>query len=261
MTNELTLLQQESFGDILVDVYHDENNDVYMTRNQIGAALGYSNPQRAMSDIHNRNKERLDGFSAVRNLRTTDGKAYDTTLYNEKGIYEILRKSNQPKADAFYDFVYELLSKLRKGEVEIMRVPRNYLEALKEMTALVEMNQELGGQVDELSGKVSEYEPKAEYLDTILASNDTVNTTQIAKDYGLSAQALNRILREDGIQYQTGGQWVLYGKHVNKGYTKSHTHNYGGRTVMQTRWTQKGRLLVHETLKARGIIANMDKEE
>src|SRR5699024_8261670 len=75
--------------------------------------------RKAISDIHNRNKERLGRFSVVTKLRTTDGKSYETTIYNEKGIYEIIRYSKQPKADAFYDWVYDLLSKLRKGELEI----------------------------------------------------------------------------------------------------------------------------------------------
>ena len=59
---QMELVKQEKFAGLDVGFYQDENGDVYMTRNQIGEALEYSNPQRAMSDIHNRNKERLDGF-------------------------------------------------------------------------------------------------------------------------------------------------------------------------------------------------------
>src|SRR5699024_11670488 len=42
-------------------------------------------------------------------------------IYNEKGIYEIIRRSRQPKADDFYDWVYDLLSKLRKGEYQVVQ--------------------------------------------------------------------------------------------------------------------------------------------
>lgn len=117
--NEMELVKSERFAGLDVGFYQDENNEIYMTRIQIGEALEYSNPQRAMSDIHNRNKERLDDFSVVRKLRSADGKLYDTHLYNEKGIYEIMRKSNQPKADEFYDFVYNVISGLRKGELTV----------------------------------------------------------------------------------------------------------------------------------------------
>lgn len=45
--------------------------------------------------------------------------AYDTTLYTAKGIYEICRWSRQPKADAFFDFVYDVLEGLRIVEYKI----------------------------------------------------------------------------------------------------------------------------------------------
>ncbi|MBG9615707.1 hypothetical protein ABE15_21495 [Bacillus cereus] len=54
-------------------------------------------------------------------------------------------------------------------------------------------------------------------------------------------------------------------KHQNKGYTKSQTvdvtHADGSRSIkMNTRWTQKGRLFIHDMLTKRGIIPEMDKK-
>lgn len=114
--------------------------------------------------------------------------------------------------------------------------------------------------------KIDEYEPKVRYVDEILSSTDTMSITQIAKDYGLSGRRLNQILHERGIQYKVNNQWVLYAKYAGAGYTKSHTHRYekvAGRigTNIQTVWTQKGRLLIHNTLESIGIIAEVDKDE
>src|SRR5690625_7977296 len=111
----LSLAVKEMFEGNQMNIYTNENNDVFMTREQIGQALEYKNPRRAIADIHSRNKERLDKFSGVSKLRTPSG-IQETYIYNEKGIYEIIRYSKQPKADAFYDWVYDLLEKLRKGE-------------------------------------------------------------------------------------------------------------------------------------------------
>lgn len=113
--------------------------------------------------------------------------------------------------------------------------------------------------------RISEYEPKIQYLDRILQSKGTVTTKQIAADYDITAQALNAILHDAGIQYKVNGQWILYRKHFGMGYTKSQTvnivHSDGTPdTVMNTRWTQKGRLMIHELLTKRGIMAAMDKE-
>lgn len=111
------------FGNNEMTIYENENNDIFMTREQIGRALEYSDPRHAIRKIHARNKERLDKFSVGTKLTSTDGKAYETIIYNEKGIYEIIRRSAQPKADEFYDWVYDLLSRLRKQEVQV--VPNN----------------------------------------------------------------------------------------------------------------------------------------
>ena len=40
--------------------------------------------------------------------------------------------------------------------------------------------------------KIAEYEPKASYLDTILNNKSLVTVGQIAKDYGMSAQAFKQ---------------------------------------------------------------------
>src|SRR5690625_4819529 len=120
----LSIVSREIFGQNKMNIYQNENNDVFMTREQIGQALDYSDPRRAVSRIHRRNKERLDRFSSVVEL-TTEAGLRETVVYNEKGIYEIIRRSNQPKADAFYDWVYELLSKLRKGELQVTEKPNS----------------------------------------------------------------------------------------------------------------------------------------
>ncbi len=125
----LSIVTKEMFGQNEMNIYQNENNEIFMTREQIGQALEYKNPRRAISDIHNRNKERMDGFSGVSKLRTPQG-VQETYIYNEKGIYEIIRRSAQPKADEFYDWVYDLLSKLRKGELRVEQ-PKSNLEALQ----------------------------------------------------------------------------------------------------------------------------------
>ena len=100
---KLKLLKEDDFLGTRCDFYKDDNNNIYMTREQIGKALQYSDPIRNISKLHERNKERLDKFSVVVKLTTTDEKQYDTTLYIERGIYEICRFSRQSVADDFYD--------------------------------------------------------------------------------------------------------------------------------------------------------------
>lgn len=111
---------------------------------------------------------------------------------------------------------------------------------------------------------IAEFKPVKEYVDTILSSTDTVTVTQIAADYGLSARALNKILWEEHLIHNVNGQWILYKRWMNKGFTKSETINVpradgSSKVVMNTKWTQKGRLKIHEILTAVGIVAEMDR--
>lgn len=264
--NKMELVKQEKFAGLDVDFYKNENNEVFMTRNQIGAALEYANPNDAIRLIHRKNMERLNAFSASFKLNGTDGKAYNTRVYNEKGIYEILRKSNQPKADEFYDFVYDVIEGLRKGELQIKAVPQTYVQALRALADAEEEKEKLSQEVIGLNHTIGLMQPKIKYLDTILNSTDTVNITQIAKDYGMSGRRLNELLNEERIQYKVAGQWVLYQKYAAEGYTRTYTHSYDREdgttgTNLQTKWTQKGRLLIHNILTDKGYVAEMDKEE
>lgn len=102
--------------------------------------------------------------------------------------------------------------------------------------------------------------PKLDYLDEILSCNDALLVTNIAQDYGLSAKALNKILSEERVQRNVRGQWILYADYQGKGYIKTETKMIGEKPRLQTLWTQKGRMLIHEILKKREIKALMDLE-
>lgn len=112
---------------------------------------------------------------------------------------------------------------------------------------------------------IAEFKPMRQYLDTILSSEGTMATTQIAADYDISAKQLNKILHEEGLQRNVNGQWILYREHMGKGYTKSETISItrsDGRpdTKMYTKWTQKGRVMIHNILVRRGILPVMDRQ-
>lgn len=162
----------------------------------------------------------------------------------------------------------EVLPSIRKhGMYAVDELLDNPDIAIQVFTALKEersKNKQLTLHNAQLEQQVSEYEPKAQYVDKILESTGTVTTTQIAADYGLSARKLNKLLHEERIQYNVGGQWILYREHMGLGYTKSETipiqRSDGVQDVkMQTKWTQKGRLMIHNLLERRGIQASMDK--
>lgn len=180
---------------------------------------------------------------------------------NQKRPQYNLTKEGVLQLAARYDAVvrFRLIEKVtRPKEYSQKELLLMNLEAIERIEELEEENQ-IQKQV------IAEYKTVKEYVDTILSSEDTMSITQIAADYGLSAMVLNGILNENRVIRKVGNQWILYVEHMNKGYTKSETitvkrKNGTEKVVPNTKWTQKGRLFIHNLLESLGIKANMDKE-
>lgn len=116
-----------------------------------------------------------------------------------------------------------------------------------------------------LEQQVAEYEPRISYLDEILKSKRTLTTSQVAADYDLTAQALNKLLHKERVQRKVNGQWLLYQEHFGNGYTKSETiqiirSNGDPDVTLSTKWTQKGRLFIHEILKSLSVVPLSDRK-
>lgn len=161
---------------------------------------------------------------------------------------------------------FTLIQRMNKLEEQLTpKVPTSYKEALLELVKAEEEKEKLQITVDVQNQIIEEFKPKKEYLDAILSSDSTLCATQIAADYGLSARTLHKTLFEHRLIRKVGEQWILYCDHMNKGYTKSDTFmvkksNGTEEPKIYTRWTQKGRLKIHEILTSLGILANFDKE-
>jgi len=145
-----------------------------------------------------------------------------------------------------------------------LTLPKSYKEALLALVEQVEQNEKLQTHNLMLEQVVAENEPKITYYDEILKTTNAVAISQIAKDYGLTAQDLNTILQEKKIQHKVNLQWLLNKEYHGLGYTKSKTFDYidndGEKQAnISTRWTQKGRLFIHKILLEMNIVPFMDK--
>lgn len=115
--SNLTLISTETFNNLPCNFYRNMNDDILLTREQIGQALEYSNPQKAIDNIHSKHRNRLDELSVTTKLRATDGKCYNTMLYTERGIMEICRWSRQKNANMFMDWTWDIIEKYRHNKL------------------------------------------------------------------------------------------------------------------------------------------------
>jgi hypothetical protein len=92
----------------------EKDNQLWMTAEEIGKALGYSEPRIAVLKIFKRHRDILESFSGVTNLVTPGGKQ-DVTIFNESGCYIIAMKSNTRLAKDFVVWAAKIISAYRQG--------------------------------------------------------------------------------------------------------------------------------------------------
>lgn len=116
----------------------------------------------------------------------------------------------------------------------------------------------IGEATKPLLDKIEEDKPKVDYYERMLITVGCRTVTDIAKDYGLNVQKLNKILHEQDVQYKSkSGQWLLYKKHDGKGYVQTSTYiTKNNEAKYTTKWTAKGQKFIYDLLKELGINPN-----
>lgn len=201
---------------------------------------------------------------ALYTMYRVDGSSHKQWFLTEDGLYEVLMQSRKPIAKSFKKKVKEILKDVRKhGMYATDDVINTMLDDPDTMITLLTNYKEEKTRRLIAEQQVQELQPKATYYDLILDSNDTMTATQIAKDYGMSAQEFNTLLSNLGIQYKQSGQWLLYKDYQSNGYTHSKSFKYqknDGTTGvnLSTKWTQKGRLFLYEILKDNNVLPSIE---
>ena len=146
MTN-LKLITTETFGDLSCNFYRNMNDDILLTREQIGQALEYSDPIKAIQNIHSKHKDRLEDLcihikSETFDIPQSDGGRKNNLLtervyYTERGIMEICRWSRQPKANLFMDWVWDIIEKYRHNELQSQPNLQPLIDSLSILTQTI----------------------------------------------------------------------------------------------------------------------------
>lgn len=94
------------------------NGKPYSSGRAIGELLQYEHPHQAIQTIISRNPHINDPrWSVVLNLRTTDGKEYETRVYDPIGVQLITFESRQPKARAYKVAVAHMVWACMNGQL------------------------------------------------------------------------------------------------------------------------------------------------
>lgn len=258
--NQIEIFSNDLFGDVRVVKV---DGQPWFIGKDITEKLGYQNGSR---DI-NRHVDAED----MSETTLHDGKQNrKMKLINESGLYGLILSSDLPNAKLFKRWVTnDILPSIRQNGGYIQTSEEDDEEIIMAKALIVAQKtienknkkiHSLEQETLKLVETIENQKPKLEYLDEILSCENAMLVTNIAFDYGLSARALNKILCEERIQRKVRSQYILYAEYLGKGYTRTETEIYGGKSRTQTLWTQKGRMLIHKVLGFRGIKPLMDLE-
>ena len=195
------------------------------------------------------------------------GQNREAWFLTENGLYEVLMQSRKPLAKEFKKKVKEILKSIRKHGLyaidDLLENPDMAIAALQKLKEERQLRLKAQEEVAQKNQIIQELQPKATYYDLVLQNKSLVAISVIAKDYGMSAKKLNKILHELKIQFKQGKTWLLYQKYAGKCYTQSKTHTIDADySKMHTYWTQKGRLFLYDLLKnKKGILPLIEQKD
>ncbi|MBP3857695.1 MAG: phage antirepressor [Ruminiclostridium sp.] len=252
--NQIIEFTNEQFGKIRTTLIDGEP---WFISRDVAIALGYSNPNKAV-------KDHVDEEDKGITNRYTLGGNQNLSIINESGLYSLILSSKLPNAKVFKRWVTsEVIPSIRKtgGYATPEAIYKTLIEP-KNLIIVLETLAEEQAKNKRLTAENAVLSVKAKYYDAILASAESLPITQIAKDYGMSAVTLNRLLSEMEIQYKRCGTWILYQDYADKGYTQTKTFIINEtKSKSYTCWTQKGRLFLYNLLKAHGIVPMCERPE
>lgn len=237
------------------------DNEPWFVGKDVAKVLGYSNPQKALRDHVDEEDSRGERIVTPSGIQTTK-------VINESGLYSLILSSKLPTAKKFKRWVTSVvLPSIRKhGMFATEKTIDQMLEDPDSMIRVLTEMKEERAKRRLAEEKAAKLEPKAKFCDVVLQNPALVNVTVIAKDYGMSAQAMNKLLENLGVQYNQNKVWFLYAKYQSNGWTQSTTSMVKGKdgaekAVVHTKWTQKGRLGLYELLKDHGLLPVIEREE
>ena len=122
--------------------------------------------------------------------------------------------------------------------------------------------------IEELTGKLNNMNRQLEEKDRVTehitnyyqkfnSTEHCFTATELAKNYGLSAQTFNKLLNRLHMIYFVNNTWQVYQKYADLGCTSIRNEN--GQS--QTYWTEKGKLVISVLLMNYGIEEGKPNQE
>ena len=243
---DIIIFQSQEFG--AIRTMSNEQGEPLFCAKDVAVALGYDQPHKAVE----RHVEKDDGTKHT--LIDSLGRKQKAVFINESGLYSLILGSKLESARRFkYWVTAEVLPAIRRQGGYMVARPDESDEVI-----LARALQIMQVTLERRDAEIARLAPRAAYADHVLDSISCFTTTQIAKGLGMTAQELNRVLCQRGIQYGQSGQYLLYADYARKGLAQNRTHTYHDlmgmvHTSSSLVWTERGKRFIHDLLNYKQV--------
>ena len=241
--SEIQIFNNSEFGEVRALTIDGKE---YFVGSDIAKALGYAIPSKAIN-THCKGVSKMEV--------PTNGGNQEVLVIPEGDVYRLIIRSKLPSAEKFESWVMdEVLPTLRKtgGFVEDDREEEFVNKYFPSFSEEVKISM-----IQDLLKANKELKPKAEYYDKTLQPSNLRTMTDIAKDLGMSARKLNKILHELKIIFpkKVDGKikgWYLYAdyEYLVPEYADYHISEYG----QILKFSERGRQFIIEQLEKNEMI-------
>ena len=231
--NHVEIFKNPEFGSIRT-LEHD--GKVLFCGTDIAAALGYTNPRKAVRD-HTRGGTKCS-------IPTTSGNQ-TMTFISEGDVYRLIVHSKLPSAERFECWVFdEVLPSIRKHGAYMTK--EKLWEVATSPEALLKLCTDLLAEREEnaaLREDNTRLQSKAVYYDLFIDLHHSTNLRTTAKELDVPERRFVRFLLERRFVYRTPSGCVLpYAKSANDGLFCVRDYYRNGHTGSYTLVTPKGKL-------------------
>lgn len=190
-----------------------------------------------------------------------NGRQYRNYLLTKQGCEFVANKMTGKKGNQFTAQYVSLFNSMKKT---IETAPQEILNKLhREWNVPTTLSGALQLAANQQI-QLEKQKPKVDYYDSQMRNPGLMTATEIAKDYGWSANKLNKELNKRGIIFKQGKHWVLYQKYADKGYTQYEPYDFqksNGQHGLYNnlKWTQRGKKFIHDVLAKDNIHPTVEQ--
>ena len=250
------VFENQEFGSIRL---FQEAGKTFFCASDVAKALGYVNPYAAVRRHCRGPLTKREGVvQKVNQYGDAGEQVVEIAFITEGDVYRLIVHSKLPSAERFEHWVFdEVLPSIRKHGVYMSDFILD--QVIQHPEVIYTLAQELVAEREQLEGirkQLDAAQPKADYFDTFVNSEDCTCIRNFCKEIGIPEKTAVALLLDHRYLYRSPSGWLMpFADKSARGYfIVRDCYGRSGKLVQQTRVTCKGKNHLFKLFKKWGVV-------